>query len=43
VTPQLGARYRQWQYFQLVAGSNILQMDAELQGGKRIPTPVSPK
>jgi hypothetical protein len=36
MTP-LSEQYGQWDYFKDVAQSNILEMDAELSGKKRIP------
>jgi cyclase len=37
VTPALTAKYGQWPFFQYGAKPNILDMDAELSGKKRIP------
>jgi cyclase len=37
VLPRLTAQYGQWDYFMYLARSNILEMDAELSGKKRIP------
>jgi glyoxylase-like metal-dependent hydrolase (beta-lactamase superfamily II) len=37
VMPALTAQYGQWDYFKYVAQANILEMDAELSGRKRIP------
>ena len=39
VTQELAAKYRQWDYFQYLAKPNILDVDAELSGKKRIPQP----
>ena len=37
VMPTLAARYGQWEYFKYFIRPNILQMNAELRGTKRIP------
>ena len=37
VMPKLGARYSSWNGFEYAARPNILEMDAELRGKKRIP------
>jgi cyclase len=37
VMPQLTTQYGQWGYFKYLARPNILEMDAELSGKKRIP------
>jgi hypothetical protein len=37
VMPQLTTQYGQWDYFKYLARPNILEMDAELSGKKRIP------
>jgi len=43
VTTPLKARYGQWDFFTYNARPNILDMDAELRGTKRIPTPQRPE
>ncbi|RPI53934.1 MAG: MBL fold metallo-hydrolase [Acidobacteria bacterium] len=43
VMPALGDKYSRWDGFQYLARPNILQMDAELSGKKRIPQPQSAK
>jgi hypothetical protein len=35
--PALTGRYGQWEAFKYLAEPNILQMDAELSGTKRLP------
>ncbi len=40
VMPRLNAEYGGWDYFQYLALPNVQQMDAELRGLKRIPTPI---
>jgi hypothetical protein len=42
VMPLLSAQYGKWDYFKYNAQSNILEMDVELTGKKRIPLPVTP-
>ena len=37
--PQLTGKDGQWQLFTAVARENILEVDAELRGTKRIPEP----
>jgi hypothetical protein len=37
VMPALTGRYGQWEAFKYLAEPNILQMDAELSGTKRLP------
>jgi glyoxylase-like metal-dependent hydrolase (beta-lactamase superfamily II) len=37
VMPRLTAQYGQWEYFAYVARTNVLEMDAELRGTKKIP------
>lgn len=39
VMPTLKKRYGQWDYFAGLAGSNIRDMEAELNGTKRVPQP----
>jgi hypothetical protein len=37
VRPALVERYGQWDFFEYLAAANILQMEEELNGTKRIP------
>ena len=39
VLPQLANPYQEWDYFKEIAGDNITQLDAELDGRKRLPKP----
>ena len=37
--PAVTAKYGQWDFFQYLAKPNIVDVDAELSGKKRIPQP----
>jgi hypothetical protein len=39
VLPALTAKYGTWDFFKFLAPRNILEMDAELSGKKRVPQP----
>lgn len=39
VQPALAEKYGQWDFFKFLADRNIVEMDAELKGTKRIPKP----
>lgn len=41
VLPQLKQKYGSWQFFDYFAKRNIADVEAELNGSKRIPTPVA--
>jgi len=43
VMPRLADKYGQWDFFQYLARPNIVDMDAELRGKKRIPEGTSAK